>query len=170
MNKRTPRGWERQNIGYQSKSGPTCPRCGRQPVRDCPARDAICRKCHKRGHFQYVCRSSTNVSSITTNTSEESDAFLGTIEAEDNPWEVTLQVNDQPVTFNIDTGAEVTVISQKKHRNIGCPKLTNSDRRLKGPDSHILTILWDTSQQLWPQKRASLNKKCMSSQDLICHC
>ena len=93
VNKRNPRGWERQNIGYQSKSGPTSPICGRQPVRDnhnSPARDAIYRKCHKRGHFQYICRSSTNVSSITTNTREESDVFL---ESEDNPWEVTLQAN-----------------------------------------------------------------------------
>ena len=101
-----------------------------------------------------------------TNTREESDVFL---ESEDNPWEVTLQANDQPVTFNIDTGAEVTVISQKKHRNIGCPKLTNSDRRLKGPDSHNLTSLGYFTATLATETCKS-QQRCMSSHDLIGHC
>ena len=44
------------------KSSPpaTCTRCGKSPPhkrQSCPARNAICHKCTKRGHFQAVCRS-----------------------------------------------------------------------------------------------------------------
>ena len=38
----------------------TCSRCRRSPIHDantCPARDAVCRNCGERGHFQRVCRS-----------------------------------------------------------------------------------------------------------------
>jgi len=43
------------------------------------------------------------------------DAFMGAVEEPtsqtSNPWVVTLQLNGRPVEFCIDTGAEVTVIS-----------------------------------------------------------
>ena len=45
----------RRNIPLQQRK---CSRCGRQhpPEGRCLAREATCRKCKKRGHFQAVCR------------------------------------------------------------------------------------------------------------------
>ena len=45
----------------------TCIRCGKTPSHDrqsCPARDAICHKCSKCGHFQAHCRSTVKVGEI----------------------------------------------------------------------------------------------------------
>lgn len=39
------------------------------------------------------------------------------------PWAVTVSLNGKPTQFDIDTGAEVSVISQKAHRKIVSPKL-----------------------------------------------
>ena len=42
----------------------------------CPARNAICHKCHKRGHFQAVCRSR----SVNALTVQHKDTFLGAVQ------------------------------------------------------------------------------------------
>jgi len=68
--------------------------------------------------------------------------FLGAVgdhnALEGNPWAVTLQLRTKNVEFNIDTGAEVTVISEAVWRDIGQPSLLPSDRTLRGPDTHVL--------------------------------
>ena len=125
--------------------GAKCQKCGWKATQDlqhCPARNAVCWKCHKRGHFQYVCRSQVlSVNTIETATGDTGDSFLGTLGARESPWEVTFQINNKPITFNIDTGAEVTVVSEATHRQIGSPVLVPPDRCLKGPDSHTLSTL-----------------------------
>ena len=100
----------------------------------CPAKDAICRKCAKRGHFQAVCRSSVLKVGGVQDSSEapynSSDVFLGAIANQStetaNPWAVTLQLNGKPMEFHVDTGAEVTVISKLTHEKIGSPPLSPS--------------------------------------------
>ena len=45
-----------------------CGKCGNAKWhfwKDCPARDAECRKCHKKGHFAKKCRSAKSVHDIT---------------------------------------------------------------------------------------------------------
>ena len=53
---------------------------------------------------------------------------------------MTLQLNGRPVDFCIDTGAEVTVISEQTYERAGCPPLSQPDRTLRGPDTHILPV------------------------------
>ena len=117
-----------------------CGKCGRSPAHNrdrCPAREAICHKCKKRGHFQIVCRSA-EVGRVNTD-KEQPDAFLGSIG--NNPWTVELNLEDSPVKFCIDTGAEVTVISDKTWRDLGSPTLKSPERELRGPDNHPLVVL-----------------------------
>ena len=129
-----------------------CSRCGKNPAHDrqhCPAKDATCRKCNKRGHFQAVCRSAAKVGGIQADSGparSAQEAFLGMLgeqEAQEsrNPWEVTLQLQGKPVSLHIDTGAEVTVISKRVWMDIGQPPLSPSDRTLRGPDNHTLPAL-----------------------------
>ena len=136
-------------VRKQPGSSTACSRCGKYPAHDkqhCPARDATCRKCKKRGHFQAVCRSA-RVGGIQGNT-EMGDgldsAFLGSVEEQcedkNNPWTVTLKLDGKPVDLRIDTGAEVTVITEKMWQDIGQPTLSPSDRTLRGPDSRTLPV------------------------------
>ena len=46
-----------------------------------------------------------------------------------------------PMELQIDTGAEVMVITEKAWRSMGAPPVTSSDRTLRGPASHELTAL-----------------------------
>ena len=119
-----------------------CGKCGKSPAHNrerCPARDATCHKCKKRGHFQTVCRSG-KVSGVSIDTDKtEPDAFLGSVG--NNPWTVDLKLEDSPVTFCIDTGAEVTVISEETLKDAGSPTLKSPKRKLRGPDDHPLAVL-----------------------------
>ena len=81
------------------------------------------------------------------------DAFMGAV-GERNPWVVTLKLNGTLIKFCIDTGAEVTVISEQIHDHAGRPFLSSPDRTLKGPDAHCLpvkgyfiaTLQWGTKE------------------------
>ena len=137
-------------VHKQPGSSKACSRCGKYPAHDrqhCPARDATCRKCKKRGHFQAVCRSA-RVGGIQVNAEmgESLDsAFLGSVEeqceSKSDPWKVTLSLEGKPVNLHIATGAEVTVITELMWQDIGQPTLSLSDRNLRGPDSRILPVL-----------------------------
>ena len=96
-----------------------CYRCGRPYHRghQCPAINATCRKCQRRGHFQEVCRSTFRVQEVQDSfpQQEEEDAsFLGAVQARgiesSKPWKIQVSVNGSPVEFKVDTGADVTVI------------------------------------------------------------
>ena len=100
----------------------TCTRCGKTPPHnryECPARDATCYQCTKKGHFSTVCRSTGSVHAVqySDNTQDNTDNFLGAVESKHppmrvNPWTVPLTVNGTVITFKIDTGADVTGIPE----------------------------------------------------------
>ena len=124
--------------------GGKCTRYGKSPFHDhkkCPACEAVCRKCGQKGHFQSVCRSA-NIQGVSSSNLNE-DNFLGVVTSDvktDKPWTVTLQLNGIPVKFHIDTGAEVTAVSETIHENVGSPTLTQSEQILKGPSNQPLPV------------------------------
>ena len=77
--------------------------CGKSPshdVKSCPAKDAICRKCRKRGHYQQVCRSAkvAGLHQPREDDTDDSDAFLGGVSSDNgSPWMITLQLNGNSV-------------------------------------------------------------------------
>ena len=83
---------------------------------NCPAKDSVCHRCKKKGHFQFQCKSKKVIDSITGNILEESEkAFIGTIRSTNShttEWLVELQLNEVPVTFKINTGAKATAIAE----------------------------------------------------------
>ena len=96
-----------------------CTRCGKIPSharQNCPAKDSVCHRCKKKGHFQSQCKSKKAIDLIMSDIPEESEnAFLGTIHSMNShtsEWLVELYLNEVPVTFKIDTGAEVTAIPE----------------------------------------------------------
>ena len=96
-----------------------CDRCGKSPGHarhNCPAKDAVCHKCSKKGHYGAVCRSSKTVGVVA----EEDYAFLGEIgtDAGANPWCAEVTVNELPVCFKIDTGADVTVMPEGTYQTL----------------------------------------------------
>ena len=154
VNKRRPYQRPRYAPGPRQNKSPTqsnpapsstCTRCGLTPRHDraqCPARDAECRKCRKRGHYQKMCRSNTQADVAGVQESTEAEVpFLGAIGSERrNPWEVTVSLNKKPVKFQIDSGAEVTVVPDSMLRKLTGVNLKPTQRTLKGPTQGILPV------------------------------
>ena len=96
-----------------------CGRCGKpfHPLHQCPAREAVCRKCFKKGHFQHTCRSKS-VAMISANDADYE--FLGAVTSSQvdatstggKPWVVYLHLSNHLMKFKIDSGADVTVITE----------------------------------------------------------
>ena len=55
-------------------------------------------------------------------------------------WAVTLDVENTPVHFKIDTGADVTVLGLPTFLKLSNVTLTPLDRRLEGPDGSALNV------------------------------
>ena len=91
---------------------------GPHPRQQCPAKDAVCYNCRKKGHCSGQClskssRGATKVSEIIT-TEDPSVAYLSTIGTrEEISWLTTVAVNSEPMKFKVDTGAEVTALTEE---------------------------------------------------------
>ena len=119
-----------------------CSRCNRphKSNETCPAMGAKCSKCKKKGHFAVVCRS---VVGEVTCTREESSQhfFLGDVksgDSEEEPWSVILHINNKPVQFKIDTGADISVMSEATYQALPqCPQLQPSNAILSSPGGKL---------------------------------
>ena len=160
--KQSFKAWKPREITNRFLGRATCSRCGKSPSHDrqqCPARDAVCHKCAKRGHFQSVCRSTAKVGEVRLDSPEASlsDAFMRGLTQPgvnaSSPWAVTLLLNGKLIQFEIDTSAEVTVISQQTHEEIGSPPLSSPQRTLRGPSNHVLPVIGQFTGKLGREGR-----------------
>ena len=68
-------------------------------------------------------------------------AFLDTVSAYQSPaWLTTIQVNGENISFKMDTGAEVTAISENTHQHLKEPRLTTASKILYGPSRTKLKV------------------------------
>ena len=128
------------------------------PEETCPARNAQCFKCKGRGHFARACRKTTvrGLTQRTVSTDEDvaetasrsrysdSELSIGNVTQNRNPsWEVAVTVENQLINFRVDTGADVTVISEEeyKRRFKGRVVLHETDRKLFGPGKSALKVM-----------------------------
>ena len=125
-----------------------CRRCGNgiHPRHLCPAKEATCFKCNRRGHYSSQCLSNTVATISVTPPQpqvEQEVKFLDTIDgAQDNVWETKVMVGDKRILFKVDTGAEVTVISEETWKSLQLAEpLQHPKTFLCGPDHTRLTVL-----------------------------
>ncbi|XP_061906727.1 uncharacterized protein K02A2.6-like isoform X2 [Entelurus aequoreus] len=122
-----------------------CGKCGntkKHPWKECPARDAECHKCHKRGHFAKICRSAKSVHDIIQSEEEEFEfAFLGEVSSEgEDEWIGMLQLNGRELAFKLDTGAAVNAIPSSIYFRKIHGALQQSRKVLYGPGQHRLEV------------------------------
>ena len=112
----------------------------------CPALKATCFNCGKIGHFKKVC-CSKSVKLVLVYDEEHDDSaensdharfFLGSVkltnENQLDQRSISLRVNDVPMVFRIDTGADVTVISEQAFNNFSNVSLRLTNETLLGPE------------------------------------
>ena len=111
-----------------------CTRCGRGPhfKQHCPAREAICHRCKKKGHYKSQCFS--NVAEVTEDSSTElgDTSFLDAVSGKrsSTSWNESLLVNGQSVIFKVDTGAEVSVITEETMNRLTRMEQRSTTKRL----------------------------------------
>ena len=69
---------------------------------------------------------------------DKTNTFLGgvgTPETMNNSWRLSVHLNGVPIDFDIDMGAEVSVISETKHKEIVSPPFISPERTLRGPSN-----------------------------------
>ena len=131
--------------GTNIRKGGPCMRCGKPrhaTPEQCPARNATCFKCNRKGHYRSQCLSRTVAAATQEVEADPEDAFLGMVTSDrDTTWTVKVQLQGQEIPFKMDTGAEVTVISEEAYRTLGTSELEKPSRILYGPARQPLEVL-----------------------------
>ena len=144
-NRYTHRDARDKRGGTRVQTNHNCGRCGQikhKPGDRCPAKQAICGKCNKKGHFAACCFSKT-VAASAHEVEAEDPAFLGALtnNNSDTSWTSNLRIAGRRIQFKLDTGAEVTVISGTTYHKLDKIPLRKSSRPLQGPTGQSLTVL-----------------------------
>ena len=155
-----PRG--QSSLQHQQQD--RCSRCGKTPShsrQQCPAREAICHRCHKKGHYQSVCRTlpKQSIQSITSEASEGfSDQFLGVVTdstSHSNPWNATVMLNEKAVEYKLDTGADVSVIPTQLFESLKIDTMQPTEAKLTGAGSQPLAVQGKFEANLQYKARSS---------------
>ena len=121
-----------------------CGWCGRQPHdrTHCPAKNAVCGSCNRRGHYRAVCRMAKTVQEVEYDEEwDEVDVpFLGEVTNNKEYWSAVVTLDGHPCEFKLDTGAEVTILSDKDW-SLKKHKLTLTKQNLGGPGGTKLEVL-----------------------------
>lgn len=125
----------------------TCSRCGydqHQRGGRCPAAEATCHRCNRKGHFSSRCFSKISGSAPLSEVDSAlpETAFLDAVNDETVPsWMVTLTVENRQVEFKVDTGASVTAITEETYEALQRPQLSLAPKILCGPARQSLEVL-----------------------------
>ena len=101
--------------------------------RACPAFNKSCNACGKSGHFARVCRSKPKVRYVSRDESTDpTELFVGMVKADhdtrDERWSQNLRVAGRTISFKLDTGSDVNIISELEYRTITPkPRLEKSE-------------------------------------------
>ena len=118
----------------------SCKFCSYTHIRgNCPAYNRTCNRCNSKGHFAKCCPklkinniderfSANEVSSDDDDCDQSLDNpfFVGVVNSKStnpspNEWSIQLQVNNSPINFKIDTGAQVNVLSSQTIESLQKP-------------------------------------------------
>ena len=150
------RGHNKKN--RHSQEGAACTRCGRRPIhgrQQCPAKDAECHRCHKKGHFSTQCRTK-DVRNVDAEDSQLDTAYLDSLtEDQCSTWSVLVTVGRRILTFKVDTGAEVTAISERVFQEFEGVVLEKPTKKLYGPSKSPLKVIGQFTHTLQYRNRSS---------------
>lgn len=152
-------------------SGKECGKCGRSPQHAfsaCPAKKSTCGKCKRTGHWAAKCgENNKNVHKVENkddSSDDDDELFVGAItlcgaprvarvhavgsgQKRRPPWMTEVSVAGRELRVQVDSGADVTVVSKKTfEETFPGVKLQSTAHRLRGPDRKRLSVVgvWET--------------------------
>ena len=137
-----------------------CKNCGRAHApKSCPAYGKTCHGCGKQNHFMKFCRQKPRNQNADRNQFQRFQSQ----KADTNSLDVyTVDVNynansslmrhytvmNRSLSFQLDTGAEVSIMSSKQWEKLGSPPLRHSNLHPTNFDGSQLTVLGELKTQL----------------------
>ena len=93
-------------------------------------------------YFQKCCPKKNKTAAVVEKDTSDTDTcfFMGSLRADNNdmPWYEVLQVNNESMKFKLDSGADVSIISENEYQNMRPkPKLKHTDVKLNGVSANI---------------------------------
>ena len=111
---------------------------------NCPAKSAICHKCNRKRHYSVQCFSKTTAAASATHEMSLDTTFLDTVTKKEGKssksWFTDLLLEGQEISFKLDTGTEVTAISEQAYRSMKGTALEKPSKALYGPAHHALDV------------------------------
>ena len=115
-----------------------CGRCGKTHAKDsCPATGKTCLKCEKANYLANMCKTrDQKVHEVSDNPYQVSDSlFVESISKDVNQTNqvvVDIEIGNKeiPVSFKLDTGAQVNVIPSHVFQQLECNNLESNTQRL----------------------------------------
>ena len=109
--------------------------------RGLPSQRGYLSKMQEKGHFSIMCYTKA-VQKVTEGNTLDS-FYLNTID--DSPdskcWTMQISVNQVNLHFKLDTGVEVTAISEKAYKALSSSKTTQPVKKLCGPTNKLLKVI-----------------------------
>ena len=148
VNKKPPRGpiQSPNRVRQQRRHQQVCSRCGRgaHSRQACPAKDAACHKCNKKGHYSSMCFTKS-VSTISEEADSLETAYLNNLEEQNSTqssWTCHIELNGKLTLFKIDTGAEVSAVNEQTFNSMTpSAPLNTPSKVLHGPSRQPLDTL-----------------------------
>ena len=104
-----------------------CHRCGRtaHKAEECPFKSSECFNCKKIGHLAGVCRQKQTHrrKAVKTITAKSTQTVKNTLGSEEDKLRTSVKMNNQHVTFEVDTGSRDSFCSKDVWEKIGKPSL-----------------------------------------------
>ena len=144
----------------------TCSRClgDFHPQKECPAKASVCHNCKKKGHWSKACRNTHKVYEVTEKESDDSDSdayFMGEVTVVDavdsgsKAWTASIQMNEQCISFKLDSGADVTVLPESTYHELQVKsELQSTEKVLLGPCNYKMTCIGKYATTLSTDERS----------------